>query len=261
MRSVRIAAILSIIALFSILTLFASGCGRQESTETTPQNIGIAQAKEQPKEAAKPASSTQKETPKASASPKSKQAKADANPKQKPQAKSQEKPSVPSKAKSQEKPQPKPTKTHQEPTPKPAPGALYIDSEDPRFVEGPRPDLPTDGSPVVITYRIPRMFSLNFKGRETNEGTQGISFMTMTISGEAGSDTEIHLVVRDRAKPIEPIFRITAKNAKKGQTWRKSITGMEIEAKLLDYATDSGLSITGPALVIIKVQIRATLKP
>lgn len=36
---------------------------------------------------------------------------------------------------------------------------------------------------------------------------------------------------------------------------------MEIETKLLDYATDSGLSITGPALVAIKVQIKATLKP
>lgn len=61
------------------------------------------------------------------------------------------------------------------------------------------------------------MFSLNFKGRETSEGNQGISFLTMTISGEAGSDAEIHLVVRDRSKPIEPIFRITAKTAQKGQ--------------------------------------------
>ncbi len=261
-RLTRIVAILPIIAISLSLALLILGCSQQKSQETMQQNIGAAQAKEQSKEPAKATTpSEQKVKSKATSPTQSKQAKAETNSKQKPQAKLQEKQGTQSKPTTNEKTQPKATKQSYEPTPKPAPGAIYIDSEDPKFVEGPRPDLPTDGSPVVITYRIPRMFSLNFKDRETSEGSQGISFLTMTISGEAGSDAEIHLVVRDRSKPIEPIFRITAKTAKKGQVWRKSITGMEIEAKLLDYATDSGLSITGPALVAIKVQIKATLKP
>ncbi|MDI6828039.1 MAG: hypothetical protein QME62_06105 [Armatimonadota bacterium] len=260
-RLTRIVAILPIIAISLTLALLILGCSQQKSQETAQQNIGAAQAKEQSKEPAKATSAKQKVKSKATSPTQPKQAKAETNAKQKPQAKLQEKQGTQSKPTASEKTQPKPAKPSQEPAPKPAPGAIYIDSEDPKFVEGPRPELPTDGSPVVITYRIPRMFSLNFKGRETSEGNQGISFLTMTISGEAGSDAEIHLVVRDRSKPIEPIFRITAKTAQKGQIWRKSITGMEIETKLLDYATDSGLSITGPALVAIKVQIKATLKP
>jgi len=131
---------------------------------------------------------------------------------------------------------------------------FLIDSGDPKYIEGPKPDLPIDGKPVDIIYRPPHMFALNFTKANENDEIRGITFATMTISDEAGTDFEIHLLLRDGAKPIVPIFRLTSSQVKIGETWAKPCGNFTVHVKMLDFSKT--LAFPRSTLEWIKVRVQ-----
>ena len=151
----------------------------------------------------------------------------------------------------------KPAEPSRAPGPHPSGGAgaqsalsANIDSKDPAYATQ-APEIVADGRTVSVLYNPPPMFSVKVKAPGEKDERCSLTFATMTIVSDEGSDAEIHLLLREGSKPIKPIFRVRGSNIAKGRTWVKWCAGLNIKVKMLDFGR------SGNTLTWIKVEITA----